>query len=207
MTLHILSASPFAGSCLAQCRGVIAADDALLLTGDGVYAALGDAAAVLHELRAAGVAIFALAEDCAARASTRACPTASPRSTTAASSISWSRTRAPCPGSEMGANAPLPPRDADGFLLHRADWNEQVATALAREEGLTLTPAHREILHMLQAYYREHEHAPAMRALVSLTRRTLGPTRAAASTCSGCSPAARARGGEDRGPAPPEHCL
>ena len=38
----------------------------------------------------------------------------------------------------MGANAPLPPRDADGFLLDRADWNEHVATVLAREEGLTL---------------------------------------------------------------------
>ena len=51
----------------------------------------------------------------------------------------------------MDADTALPPRDADGFLLDRADWNEQVATALAREEGLVLTPAHREILHMLQA--------------------------------------------------------
>lgn len=67
MTLHILSASPFADSCLAECRRVIATGDALLLTGDGVYAALGDAAAVLRELHATGVAIFALAEDCAAR--------------------------------------------------------------------------------------------------------------------------------------------
>ncbi len=67
MTLHILSASPFAGSCLEECARVIAADDALLLSGDGVYAALGEAADVLHALRAAGVAIFALAEDCAAR--------------------------------------------------------------------------------------------------------------------------------------------
>ena len=32
----------------------------------------------------------------------------------------------------MTAIAALPPRDADGFLLDRADWNEQVATALAR---------------------------------------------------------------------------
>ena len=34
----------------------------------------------------------------------------------------------------MTAIAALPPRDADGFLLDRADWNEQVATALARED-------------------------------------------------------------------------
>jgi tRNA 2-thiouridine synthesizing protein B len=67
MTLHILSASPFAGSCFEECRRVIAADDALLLTGDGVYAAIGGGAAVLQELHATGVAIVALAEDCAAR--------------------------------------------------------------------------------------------------------------------------------------------
>lgn len=67
MTLHVLSASPFAGTCLEECRRVIAPHDALLLTGDGVYAALGEAARTLAELHAAGVAIFALAEDCSAR--------------------------------------------------------------------------------------------------------------------------------------------
>ncbi|MBK8993682.1 MAG: sulfurtransferase complex subunit TusB [Gammaproteobacteria bacterium] len=67
MSLHILCASPFAGSCLEECSRVIAADDALLLSGDGVYAALGEAAGTLHALHAAGVTIFALAEDCAAR--------------------------------------------------------------------------------------------------------------------------------------------
>ena len=36
-------------------------------TGDGVYAALGEAARTLAGLHAAGVAIFALAEDCRAR--------------------------------------------------------------------------------------------------------------------------------------------
>lgn len=67
MSLHILCASPFAGSCLEECARVIAADDALLLSGDGVYAALGEAARTLHALHAAGVTIFALAEDCTAR--------------------------------------------------------------------------------------------------------------------------------------------
>lgn len=108
----------------------------------------------------------------------------------------------------MGANAPLPPRDADGFLLERADWNEHVATVLAREEGLTLTPAHREILHMLQAYYREHEHAPAMRALVSLTRRTLGPDKGRSVYLLGLFPGSPARvAAKIAGLPRPEHCL
>ncbi|MBK9469002.1 MAG: glycosyl transferase family protein [Gammaproteobacteria bacterium] len=94
----------------------------------------------------------------------------------------------------MTAIAALPPRDADGFLLEQADWNEQVAGELAREEGLVLTPAHRAVLHMLQAaYYREHEHAPAMRALVSLTRRTLGPEKGRSVYLLGLFPGSPAR--------------
>ena len=108
----------------------------------------------------------------------------------------------------MGANAPLPPRDADGFLLEQADWNEHVATVLAREEGLTLTPAHWEILHMLQHYYREHEHAPAMRALVNLTRRTLGPDKGRSVYLLGLFPGSPARmAAKIAGLPRPAHCL
>jgi tRNA 2-thiouridine synthesizing protein E len=108
----------------------------------------------------------------------------------------------------MGASVPLPPRDADGFLLEQADWNEQVAGELAREEGLTLTPAHWEVLHMLQAYYRQHEHAPAMRALVSLTRRTLGPGKGRSVYLLGLFPGSPARvAAKIAGLPRPEHCL
>lgn len=67
MTLHILFESPFAGHCLDECRRVAQAGDALLLVGDGVYALAGTQAAALAALRAAGVEVFALGEDCAAR--------------------------------------------------------------------------------------------------------------------------------------------
>ncbi len=67
MTLHILFESPFAGHCLDECGRVAQTDDALLLAGNGVYALAGTQAAVLAALRAAGVEVFALAEDCAAR--------------------------------------------------------------------------------------------------------------------------------------------
>jgi len=108
----------------------------------------------------------------------------------------------------MGAGATLPPRDADGFLLDRGDWNERVAAGLAREEGLALTPAHWEILRMLQAYYDEHEHAPAMRALVSLTRRTLGPEKGRSVYLLGLFPGSPARvAAKIAGLPRPEHCL
>jgi tRNA 2-thiouridine synthesizing protein E len=70
-----------------------------------------------------------------------------------------------------------PPRDADGFLLDWQHWSEDCAARLAREDGILLSAAHLEILHLLRSYYARHDHAPAMRALVSLVRRELGPDK------------------------------
>jgi tRNA 2-thiouridine synthesizing protein E len=74
----------------------------------------------------------------------------------------------------MGDVTPLPARDADGFLIDWQAWDEACAQQLARQEAITLTAAHYEVLHMLRAYFARHEHVPAMRALVSLARRELG---------------------------------
>ena len=70
-----------------------------------------------------------------------------------------------------------PPRDADGFLLDWQQWDEACAARLAREDGIELSGAHLEVLHVLRAYYARHDHAPAMRALVSLVKRELGPDK------------------------------
>lgn len=67
VTLHILSASPYTGSCLDDCRRIATAGDALLLSGDGVYALRGAARTILEALRADGVMVQAIAEDCTAR--------------------------------------------------------------------------------------------------------------------------------------------
>lgn len=64
MILHCLNASP-ASAAFADCLRLVGADDALLLLGDGVYAALADT-----DHRAAldgcGAALYALREDAAA---------------------------------------------------------------------------------------------------------------------------------------------
>lgn len=63
MLLHTLSRSP-AHSALRDCLAVLGADDALLLLGDGVYAALeGSEAAAL--LTGSGASLFVLAADAA----------------------------------------------------------------------------------------------------------------------------------------------
>lgn len=67
-----------------------------------------------------------------------------------------------------------PPCTAEGFLCHVHDWNEQVAHWLAHREGIELTSAHWEILHLLRDYYAAYDSSPAMRALVKYVRLRLG---------------------------------
>lgn len=64
MSLHLLFVSP-AGDALAQCRAALVAGDALLLLGDGVYAAMPGTRALAGI--DPGIEIHALDEDCAAR--------------------------------------------------------------------------------------------------------------------------------------------
>jgi tRNA 2-thiouridine synthesizing protein B len=66
-TLHVLSHSPFGDDRLTSCLRVIGANDALLLTGDAVYA-LQPGTAPFNALNARSLKLFALAEDAQARA-------------------------------------------------------------------------------------------------------------------------------------------
>lgn len=67
-TLHLLSHSPFADSRLSSCLRLLTADDALLLSGDAVYALQnGTAQRRALELVPESTALFALEEDIAAR--------------------------------------------------------------------------------------------------------------------------------------------
>lgn len=72
------------------------------------------------------------------------------------------------------ATADTAPRTAEGFLRNVADWNERVAQELAASEGIELTDAHWEILHLLRDYYAAYDSSPAMRALVKYVRLRLG---------------------------------
>jgi len=68
-TLHLLSHSPFSDSRLASCLRLLGPMDALLLSGDAVYALQpGSAQRQALELMPASIALFALDEDLQARA-------------------------------------------------------------------------------------------------------------------------------------------
>lgn len=64
--------------------------------------------------------------------------------------------------------------DKDGYLTRLSDWNNDVADALAAKEGITLTPAHWEVINLVRQFYQEFGLSPATRALVKYTGQHLG---------------------------------
>ena len=66
------------------------------------------------------------------------------------------------------------PLDKEGYLVSLSDWDENVATALALEEEITLSPTHWEVINLLRIFYNRHQMSPANRALVNLVKRELG---------------------------------
>ncbi len=55
--------------------------------------------------------------------------------------------------------------DAEGYLTQHAQWNRDVAVALAAELGLTLTEAHWKVLEFIDRDFRERGVVPGMRRM------------------------------------------
>ena len=56
--------------------------------------------------------------------------------------------------------------DDEGYLLDPADWNEQVAEALARQERIVLSDAHWAVIRFMREYYEERQIAPDARHVI-----------------------------------------
>ena len=65
-------------------------------------------------------------------------------------------------------------RDKDGYLKHLADWDDDVAAAIALEMGITLTTEHRDVIAVLRAFHAEFRISPATRVLVKAVGKALG---------------------------------
>ena len=108
----------------------------------------------------------------------------------------------------MSDKRALPALDEDGFLLDRDNWTQEVASALAAQEGITLDARHMDVLLALRRYHDQHGHSPAMRALVSLVRRELGPEKGKSVYLLGLFPGSPAKlAARIAGLPKPEHCL
>ena len=64
--------------------------------------------------------------------------------------------------------------DEEDFLVNPSDWSEEVTTAMARVDGIELTPDHWEVINFLREYYEEYQIAPAVRVLTKAIGKKLG---------------------------------
>jgi tRNA 2-thiouridine synthesizing protein E len=53
--------------------------------------------------------------------------------------------------------------DFEGYLVDPAQWNEQVAEELARQEGIVLSDEHWVVIRFIREYYEQHHIAPDAR--------------------------------------------
>ena len=64
--------------------------------------------------------------------------------------------------------------DEEGYLINLADWNEDIASTIAKTENVELTPSHWEVVNFLREYYTEFQIAPAVRVLTKAIGKKLG---------------------------------
>ncbi len=64
--------------------------------------------------------------------------------------------------------------DKDGYLRQLADWDDDVAAALAAREGITLGDDQRAVLAVIRRFHAEYRVSPATRVLVKAVARELG---------------------------------
>lgn len=75
---------------------------------------------------------------------------------------------------ELQVNGRTIARDGDGYLKSLADWDRDVAAALAADEGIALTAEHWQVIDVIRAFHAEYRISPATRVLVKAVGRALG---------------------------------
>jgi tRNA 2-thiouridine synthesizing protein E len=64
--------------------------------------------------------------------------------------------------------------DAEGYLIHPEDWNEQVADQLAREEEVELTELHWKVFKFMREFYADRRVIADVRFVIKYLADELG---------------------------------
>ncbi len=64
--------------------------------------------------------------------------------------------------------------DAQGYLKNSSDWQEAIALLLAKQEEITLTEPHWEVIRFIREFYKEFNTSPAIRMLVKAIAQKYG---------------------------------
>lgn len=67
--------------------------------------------------------------------------------------------------------------DAEGYLKDLRDWSNEAAEQIAANEGIQLSEAHWEVIHLLRQVYQEYQHSPVTRVFVKLMAQHLGENK------------------------------
>lgn len=73
----------------------------------------------------------------------------------------------------------MPARDNEGYLVEPRDWNRALAPLLAEHDGLTLSPAHWQVIDFIRACYADTESVPEARQVIQHLAGAGGDKRAA----------------------------
>lgn len=71
------------------------------------------------------------------------------------------------------------PTDEEGYLVNPSDWDESVAQALARREGIALTELHWSVLRFMREFLDEHQVIPDARFVIRFLADEAGAGNAA----------------------------
>jgi len=64
--------------------------------------------------------------------------------------------------------------DEEGYLSNIQEWEPGVAEVMSKEDNLTLTDEHWDIIKFLREYYEEYQIAPAVRVLTKAVGKKMG---------------------------------
>ncbi|MDC9597361.1 sulfurtransferase TusE [Xenorhabdus anantnagensis] len=64
--------------------------------------------------------------------------------------------------------------DAQGYLKNYSDWQEAIAPIIAKQEAITLTEQHWEVIRFVREFYEEFNTSPAIRMLVKAISQKYG---------------------------------
>ena len=68
--------------------------------------------------------------------------------------------------------------DQNGFLQNLSDWSVELATFMAREDGIDLTDEHWLVINYIREYYDDYKVAPAVRILIKAMGRKISRDKA-----------------------------
>ena len=65
--------------------------------------------------------------------------------------------------------------DVNGYLLNHNEWSKELAILMAKNEMITLSAEHWEVILFVRDFYEEYDTSPAIRVLVKSLANKFGP--------------------------------